>query len=266
MTKLLDGKVAIVTGGTNGIGEAVAREFIHQGAKVCILGRSEEKLNALGEEFKDNVLTVKGDVTKYSSHQEAVRKTVEQFGKLDILVSNAGVFDGFVTLERLPEEHVDEAFSTIFDINVKGGLLAAKAATEELKKTRGNIIFTVSNSGFYPNGGGPIYTASKHAIVGLIRELAYELAPDIRVNGVSPGGTVTEITAIPCLQDSVKKIDPETRKKSIASRNPLQIAQEASDHNGAYVLLASDNAKAITGTVIESDGGLGVRGMPGSTF
>lgn len=266
MARALEGKVAIVTGGTNGIGEAVARQFIEEGAKVCVLGRSESKLDSLQKEFGENILAVQGDVTKYSSHKEAVRLTVEQFGKLDVLVSNAGVFDGFVSLEQLPEERLDEAFSTIFDINVKGGLFAAKAASGELKKTKGNIIFTASNAAFYPNGGGPIYTASKHAIIGLIRELAYELAPEIRVNGVSPGGTITNLSAISCLQDSVKKVDAETRKKLIQSRNPLQIAQEASDHNGAYVLLASDNARAITGTIIESDGGLGVRGMPGGDF
>lgn len=262
MSGQLEGKVAIVTGGTSGIGEAVTRKFIEEGAKVCVLGRSQSKLEQLESEYPGRLIGVQGDVSVYASHQEAVEKTVEQFGKLDILVSNAGVFDGFVTLEQLPEDRIDEAFSTIFNINVKGGLLAAKAAYKELRKARGNIIFTVSNSGFYPNGGGPIYTASKHAVVGLIRELAYELAPEIRVNGVSPGGTITNISAIPCLQDVVKKIDPETRKKFIASRNPLKIAQEAHDHNGAYVLLASDNARAITGTVIESDGGLGVRGMP----
>ncbi|SDH84488.1 3-(cis-5,6-dihydroxycyclohexa-1,3-dien-1-yl)propanoate dehydrogenase [Alteribacillus bidgolensis] len=262
MAEALQGKVAIVTGGTNGIGEAVTKRFIEEGANVCILGRSKPKLESLQEEFRENLLALQGDVSEYESHEEAVRKTVEKYGKLDIFVSNAGVFDGFVSLEQLPEDKMDEAFSTIFDINVKGGLLGAKAAYKELRKTKGNIIFTTSNAGFYPNGGGPIYTASKHAIVGLIRELAYELAPEIRVNGVSPGGTITNITAIPCLQDSVNKIDPETRKKFIESRNPLQIAQKSEDHNGAYVLLASDGSKAITGTVIESDGGLGVRGMP----
>ncbi|SFE98918.1 3-(cis-5,6-dihydroxycyclohexa-1,3-dien-1-yl)propanoate dehydrogenase [Alteribacillus iranensis] len=259
----LENKVAIVTGGTNGIGEAVTRRFLSEGAKVCIIGRSPSKLESLQKELGDNLLALEGDVSKYDTHVEAVRKTVDTFGKLNIFVSNAGVFDGFVSLEQLPEDRLDEAFSMIFDINVKGGLMGVKAAYKELQKTKGNIIFTTSNAGFYPNGGGPIYTASKHAIVGLIRELAFELAPDIRVNGVSPGGTVTNITAIPPLQESVKKIDPETRKKFIASRNPLQIAQEADDHNGAYVLLASDNSRAITGAVIESDGGLGVRGMPG---
>lgn len=262
MADVLSGKVAIVTGGTSGIGAAVTRGFIEEGAKVCVIGRSQQKMENLKAEFGENILTFQGDVREYAAHEEAVNLTVSKFGKLDVLVSNAGVFDGFVSLERLPANNLDEAFDSIFHINVKGGLYAAKAAQQELKKTKGNIIFTTSNAGFYPNGGGPIYTASKHAIIGLIRELAYELAPDIRVNGVSPGGTLTDLTPIPSLQESVKKMDPEVRKQLIESRNPLQIAQEADDHNGAYVLLASDSSKAITGTVIESDGGLGVRGMP----
>ncbi|WP_096203159.1 3-(cis-5,6-dihydroxycyclohexa-1,3-dien-1-yl)propanoate dehydrogenase [Bacillus sp. FJAT-45350] len=257
----LDEKVAIVTGGASGIGKAITKRFIDEGTRVCVFDLSEEGLNELKEEFGDSILTFRGDVTSYSDHKEAISKTVEIFGKLDIFVSNAGVFDGFVSLEGLPESRIDEAFSMIFDINVKGGLLGAKAACAELKKTGGTIIFTVSNSGFYPNGGGPLYTASKHAIVGLIKELAYELAPEIRVNGVSPGGTITNLSAIPPLKDCVQQLDPETRKRLISARNPLQIAQTPEDHMGAYVLLASNESKAITGTVIESDGGLGVRGM-----
>ncbi|QQK74444.1 3-(cis-5,6-dihydroxycyclohexa-1,3-dien-1-yl)propanoate dehydrogenase [Salicibibacter cibarius] len=260
----LKGKVAIVTGGTAGIGEAVSRRFLEEGANVCIVGRSKTKLESLQNEFGERTITISGDVSEYTSHQEAVRETVKKFGKLDIFVSNAGVFDGFVSLEKLPENRMDEAFSSIFDINVKGGLLGVKAAYEELRKTNGNIIFTLSNASFYPNGGGPIYTASKHAMLGLVRELAYELAPEIRVNGVSPGGTITKLAAIPSLQDVVETIDPETRQKFIESRNPLKLAQKAEDHNGAYVLLASNQSRAITGTVIESDGGLGVRGMPNS--
>src|SRR5699024_12460531 len=114
----------------------------------------------------------------------------------------------------------------IFDTNVKGGLLGVKAAYTELKKTNGNIIFTASNAAFYPNGGGPIYTASKHAIVGLVRELAFELAPDIRVNAVSPGGTDTNIKAIPALQESVNEVDADTRNKYIAIRNTYKINQK----------------------------------------
>jgi 2,3-dihydroxy-2,3-dihydrophenylpropionate dehydrogenase len=262
MAGMLLDKVAIVTGGASGIGKAVIERFVQEGAAVCMFDISAEKLQQAKEEYKEKVITFQGDVTKFADHVQAVELTISHFGKLDILVSNAGVFDGFVSLEQLPEQRLDESFDTIFNVNVKGGLLAAKAAFTELRKTKGTIIYTVSNAGFYPNGGGPIYTASKHATVGLIRQLAFELAPEIRVNGVSPGGTITNLNVIPSLKDCVKTIDESTRKKLIRSRNPLQIAQDPEDHTGAYVLLGSNDSKAITGTVIESDGGLGVRGMP----
>jgi len=258
---VLEDKVAIVTGGTNGIGEAVVDRYVSEGAKVSILGRSEEKLKYLQEKYSSNVITVKCDVTKYEDLENAINKTIIAFKKIDILVSNAGVFDGFVRINQIPLDKLDAPFDTLFNINVKGGLLAVRACLPYLEKSKGNIIFTLSNSAFYPNGGGPIYTATKHALLGLVRELAYELAPNIRVNGVSPGGTLTSITAISSLQEYVNQVDPETRKKFIENRNPLQIAQKPEDHNGAYVLLASDEGKTMTGSVIESDGGLGVRGM-----
>ncbi|WP_209123415.1 3-(cis-5,6-dihydroxycyclohexa-1,3-dien-1-yl)propanoate dehydrogenase [Alkalihalobacillus sp. BA299] len=262
MSNALKGKVAIVTGGASGIGEAITRRYVAEGAFVCVFDLSEDRLASLQDELGVAIITFCGDVRNLADHKEVVKRTVEAFGKVDIFVSNAGVFDGFVSLEQLPEDKMDEAFSMIFDINVKGLLHGAKASFKELKKTNGTIIATVSNSAFYPNGGGPIYTASKHAVVGLIKELAYELAPEIRVNGVSPGGTITNLGAIPPLKDCVKKLDPVERERLIRRRNPLQIAQRPEDHMGAYVLLASNEARAMTGTIIESDGGLGVRGMP----
>lgn len=257
----LKGKVAVVTGGTNGIGEAVVKRYIKESAKVSVLGRSEEKLTELKETYRDDIETIRCDVTNYEDVERAIEQTVASFGKIDTLVSNAGVFDGFVTLEQLSLEEIDEPFDTLFHINVKGGILAVRACLPYLQEAKGSVIFTLSNAALYPNGGGPLYTATKHALVGVVRELAYELAPDIRVNGVSPGGTLTNLKAIPSLQKHVDQIDPETRKKFIEGRNPLQIAQTPDDHNGAYVLLASDEARAMTGTIIESDGGLGVRGM-----
>src|SRR5699024_12438550 len=120
ISDVLKDKVAIITGGTNGIGESVAKRFIQEGAKVTILGRSVSKLDKLQEELGDNLLAIQGDVASLQSQKECVEKTVNTFGKLDIYISNAGVFDGYVSLQQLPEDNIDEAFSTIFDTNVKG--------------------------------------------------------------------------------------------------------------------------------------------------
>ena len=262
MSKSLEGKVAVVTGGASGIGRAVVHRFLEEGAKVCILDRNGDRLRKMSIDISgENVAAVEGDVTTLEDNRRAVQAAVNTFGRLDVFVGNAGVFDGFVTLERLPEETIGPAFDEIFHVNVKGYLLGAKTALPELLKTSGNMIFTASSAGFYTNGGGPLYTASKHAVVGLIRQLAYELAPTVRVNGVAPGGTITDLGTVPSLKPHVAvRPDVASREARIRSRNPLHIAMRSEDHAGAYVLLASDMGKAMTGEIVHSDGGLGVRG------
>lgn len=257
----LTGKSIYLTGGASGIGKAVTEAFVKEGAVVTILDRSAVGLNELKQQFGDKVQCIEGDVTIYEDHVGAVQTAVGAYGKLDVFVANAGVFDGFAKFETVTPEAMSDAYDLLFNINVKGYFNGAKAATAELKKTAGNMIFTVSGAGFYPDGGGVWYTASKHAQIGLMRQLAFELAPDIRVNAVAPGGTLTALHVIPPLQPFVKMVDNETKEKSIKKRNPLQIAMQSEDHVGAYLLLASDQARAITGEVISSDGGLAVRGL-----
>jgi NAD(P)-dependent dehydrogenase (short-subunit alcohol dehydrogenase family) len=257
----LSGKSIYMTGGASGIGKAVTEAFIQEGAVVTILDKSAEGLDLLKQQFGEAVQCIEGDVTTYDDHVRAVGMAVESFGKLDVFVANAGVFDGFAKFENVTAEAMSDAFDLLFNINVKGYFHGAKASVEELKKTAGNMIFTVSGAGFYPDGGGVWYTASKHAQIGLMRQLAFELAPNIRVNAVAPGGTLTALHVIPPLQPFVKLIDNETKEKSIKSRNPLRIAMSSEDHVGAYLLLASDMSRAITGEVISSDGGLSVRGL-----
>jgi NAD(P)-dependent dehydrogenase (short-subunit alcohol dehydrogenase family) len=261
MGMALKDKVVWITGGASGIGEAVTRRFIQEGAKVSIIGRSKDTLAKMKKEFGENILTYQGDISKYEDNEQAVQATVEQFGKLDVFVANAGVFDGFAKFADVTPEALSEAYDYLLDINVKGSFFGAKAALEELKKTNGNIIFTVSGASFYPDGGGVWYTASKHAQIGLMRQLAFELSPSIRVNAVAPGGTLTALTVIPPLRPFVNIVDNDTKASSIKKRNILQLAQMPEDHVAAYVLLASDESRAITGEVISSDGGLSVRGL-----
>lgn len=257
----LAGKSIYITGGAAGIGRAVAEAFIAEGAFLTVLDRSAEQLDELSKRYGRDVLCVEGDVACYDNHALAVSKAVETYGKLDVVVANAGVFDGFAKFADVTPEVLTDAFNVLMDINVKGYFYTAKASVEELRKTGGNMIFTVSGAGFYPDGGGTWYTASKHAQIGLMRQLAFELAPDIRVNAVSPGGTLTSLKVIPPLQPFVKTVDNQTKAANVRRRNPMCMVMEAEDHVGAYVLLASDKAKAITGEVISSDGGLAVRGL-----
>ncbi|MCP3742076.1 SDR family NAD(P)-dependent oxidoreductase [Rossellomorea sp. BNER] len=254
-------KSIYITGGASGIGKAVTEAFIEEGAVVTILDKSVEGLNQLKKRFGEAVQCIEGDVTVYNDHVRAVSAATETFGKLDVFVANAGVFDGFAKFKDVTPDAMSAAYDLLFDINVKGYFNGAKATVNELERTGGNMIFTVSSAGFYPDGGGVWYTASKHAQIGLMRQLAFEFAPDVRVNAVAPGGTLTALHVIPPLQPFVKSVDNETKEKSIKTRNPLQIAMTSEDHVAAYLLLASNNSRAITGEVISSDGGLSVRGL-----
>lgn len=254
----LEGRVALVTGGGSGIGRGIVDRFVAEGARVGVLELVEDKVEVLRDELGDKVVAVQGDVTRHEDHERAVAGTVAAFGKLDILVANAGIFDAGASLVDLPIDKIGSAFDELFGINVKGYLLAARAAVPELLKTEGCMIFTASYSSFHPSGGGPLYVASKHAVVGLVRQLAYELAPKVRVNAVAPGVAPTVIRGVSALgQGSMPSLIPGAEKAL-----PLQFMPEAGDHAAAYVLLASkENARVITGTIIETDSGAGNRGL-----
>jgi NAD(P)-dependent dehydrogenase (short-subunit alcohol dehydrogenase family) len=256
----LDGQVALVTGGGSGIGRAVVARFVEEGARVAVLERLPGRGAALRAAFGDRIAPLTGDASRLDDNRRAVREAVAQFGRLDTFIGNAGVFDNFLSLAEFPEDKLDSAFDELFAVNVKGCLFGAKAALAELKKSRGSMIFTASVAGFNSGGGGPIYTASKHAVVGLIRQLAAELGPEIRVNGVGPGGTMTDLRGLVALaaQDRSHFERPGTAER-LRAGNPLQIALDPEDLAGAYAFLASPSARGITGTVIMVDGGASLR-------
>ncbi|KEF37265.1 dehydrogenase of unknown specificity, short-chain alcohol dehydrogenase like [Schinkia azotoformans MEV2011] len=252
----LDGKVAVITGSTTGLGRAVAERFVEEGAKVCVVGRSLDRLEEIQEQLGDAVITVQGDVSSLEDNIKIVNATVEAFGKIDIFVGNAGIYDGNKPLTELPLDRIEAAFDELFSINVKGYLLGAKVILPELLKTDGCMIFSGSHASFYSAGGGPLYTASKHAIAGLIKELAYELAPKIRVNGVAPGVIATAMGMPKSLGQEAPSIITGVEKSL-----PLQFIPESEDYVELYVLLASEGAKAMTGTIIQADSGISIRGL-----
>lgn len=166
----LTGKTVVVTGGGTGIGRAVVDRFVAEGARVSVLDRDGDAVTEL--RARQNVWATEGDVRRYGDHQRCVAETVREFGGIDVLVTVAGIFDYFASLESLPEDNLDAAFSEMFDVNVKGTLLAVKAALPELQKSRGNVVLTISNAGYLPGGGGPLYTGSKFAVRGLLAQLS----------------------------------------------------------------------------------------------
>jgi len=261
----LDDDVALVTGGGSGIGLAVVRRYLQEGMRgVGVLLRDPQQGQRLTDEFGGRVLPVVGDVRSAEDNARAVERTVAAFGKLDTLVANAGVWDFFATLMKTEPAVLEASFDEVFAVNVKGYLLAARAAAAELRKAQGSMIFTLSNSSFYAGGGGPVYVASKHACVGLIRQLAYELAPHVRVNGVAPGGTATPLKGPQALGKQTTAVnDIPGFEQAVAESVPLGFMAQPEDHTGHYVLLASRaNARATTAAIIQSDGGWEVRGRP----
>src|SRR6266446_1652592 len=259
----LDGQVALVTGGGSGIGRAVVARFIEEGARVGVLDRVSDRAAGLRSEFGDALVAITGDVAQLADNKRAVADTVGAFGRLDIFVGNAGVFDVYAPLAEFAEERLSAAFDELFGVNVKGCFFGAKAALPELTKTEGSMVFTASVAGSNSGGGGTLYTASKHAVVGLIRQLAAELGPSIRVNGVAPGGTMTDLRGLAVLRQDDRShfANPDTEER-LRTNNPLQIVLAPGDLAGAYVFLSSrTNARGITGTILTVDAGATLR-MP----
>src|SRR5215472_19051295 len=257
----LYGQVALITGGGSGIGRAVVARFVAEGAKVGVIDRVGARTEALRADFGAAIVAIAGDVTRLDDNKRAVAATVRAFGRLDVFVANAGVFDGNARLDEFPEERLAAACDEQFAVNVKGCVLGVKAALPELAKSGGSIIFTASVAGFNSGGGGALYTASKHAVVGLIRQLAVELGPRIRVNGVAPGGTMTDLRGLLVLRQDGRSqfADPSTAER-LRANNPLQIALAPGDLAGAYVFLSSrENARGITGTILTVDAGATLR-------
>lgn len=253
----LTGKVALVTGGGSGLGLAIVRRFVAEGARIGVLEYSPERAAALLKEFPaDTLCATVGDVRSIADNQRAVADTCERFGKLDCFVGNAGIYDNRAKFNDIAPERLGSAFDELFSVNVKGYLLGAKAAAEALKKTRGSMLFTASVSSLTPGFGGVLYITAKHAIVGLTRQLAWELAPEIRVNAVAPGYVPSDLQGIQTLGQVSVRRPPQ------AAQLPLQVLPTADDYASYYVLLASDvGARTATGTVLYADNGLSVFGM-----
>lgn len=255
-------EVILISGGASGLGRAVVDRLLEEGARVGVLDRSERGLADLRAAHGDAVVGVQGDVRSLADNRRAVAACVSSFGKLDCAIGNAGIWDFSTSLLALPDDSLDRAFDEVFHINVKGYLLLAKAALEALVDSRGSMIFTISNAGFYPDGGGPLYTASKHAAVGLVRQLAFELAPYVRVNGVAPGGISTDLRGPDSLGMSERSIAAIDLAKSAPERVPIGMLPTARDYAQAYVFFAcrADNIPA-TGSILNYDGGFGIRGL-----
>ena len=256
----LDGRRALVVGAGSGIGRAVVDAFRGEGARVAVLERDAAKCEKLAAEVA-GVPVVTGDATTRAANEEAVETAVAAFGGLDVLVNCVGVFDFYRGITELDADRVDDAFDEMFAVNVKSQIHAVKAALPALRESRGSVVLTESTSAYYPGRGGVLYVSSKFAVRGLVTALAHELAPDIRVNGVAPGGTLgTDLRGLSSLGLDSRSLGaaPE-RAAELAARTPLHVALSGEDHAWSYVFLASERSRGITGGVVHPDGGIAVK-------
>ncbi|MEO7234628.1 MAG: 3-(cis-5,6-dihydroxycyclohexa-1,3-dien-1-yl)propanoate dehydrogenase [Lapillicoccus sp.] len=256
----LDGRAALVVGGGSGIGRAVVDAYLDEGARVAVLERDEAKCVALQTDRPD-VVVVRGDATTAAANAEAVAATVAAYGGVDILVSCVGIFDFYRGLGDLDVDVLDAAFAEVFGANVRSYLHTVKAALPELRRSRGCVVLTESTSSYYPGRGGVLYVSSKFAVRGLVMALAAELAPDVRVNAVAPGGTLqTDLRGPQALGEEGRVLgDTPGRHDELVARTPLAVALTGADHAGSYVFLASSRARGITGGVLHPDGGIAVK-------
>ena len=259
---ILSGEVALVTGGASGLGRAIVDRLVEEGARVVVFDKSKNRLHEIERRFGDTVAAIVGDVRSLADNKAAVALAVERFGKLDCAIGNAGIWDYSVTLDETPDEQIESAFDELIGVNVKGYVLLAKAALPALVRSSGSLVYTVSNAGFDPAGGGVLYTASKHAVVGLIRQLAFEFAPAVRVNGVAPGPIDTDLRGPAALGLSETAISSVNLHRIAAPVVPLARVPAPAEYTGSYVYFASrrDSAPA-TGGVLICEAGIGVRGI-----
>jgi NAD(P)-dependent dehydrogenase (short-subunit alcohol dehydrogenase family) len=260
----LEGRRALVVGAGSGIGRAVVDAFLAEGAQVAVLERDPAKSQALGDALPQVPVTV-GDATTRQANDEAVAAAVAAFGGLDVLVNCVGVFDFYRSIADLDADLLDTAFDEIFRTNVLSHLQSVKSALPSLQASgRGVVLLTESTSAYYPGRGGVLYLATKFAVRGLVTALAHDLAPEVRVNGVAPGGTLgTDLRGLSSLGTADRSLgDAPGRAEELASRVPLQVALSGEDHAWSYVFLASDRARGITGGVVHPDGGIGVSAAP----
>lgn len=249
----LQGKVAIITGGNSGIGEAAALLFVREGAKVVITARRKEQLDAVADKVRaagGEVLAVVSDISDPDQCEAVVAETVKVFGTVDILVNNAGVLDhGIAPVEKVSNEDID----FVLDVNAKGTIYFSRAAVKVMAEKKSGAIINVASVAGVLGCGGAAYCASKGAVVALTKHTALRMASEgVRCNAICPGSVKTPMSTSPNLAGIDRNMIGAMQKHSDMS---LPVC-EPEDVANIALFLASDESRALTGQVMISDFGV----------
>jgi NAD(P)-dependent dehydrogenase (short-subunit alcohol dehydrogenase family) len=261
----LDGKVALITGGGTGIGAAIAKRFVDDGAKVCITGRRQEMLDKVAQTLpKDRVTTCAGDVTEYKDVERMVDKALTFGGKLHVLVNNAGIDPGGTVIDLDPT-----VWKQVIDINVTGAFLMMKACLPHMIENGGGSIINISSlGGLRCLPGMPAYCTSKAALIMLTKQAALDYGPfKVRCNAVCPGATRTDMLeeALSPFGQSLKT-DVDGVFACISSNVPLRRVAAPEEVTGICSFLASDDSSFMTGSALLLDGGAAIVDVAGAAL
>ena len=246
----LEGKSIVVTGASSGMGKAICELFVKEGANVIAVARRAERLAELAASLENEagkLIPFPGDVSKQDDVENAIDAAVKEFGRLDVMINNAGVMDDMSPIGDIKNEKIEQVFS----VNVFGPMYAMRKAVNVFKgQGGGGNIINVASLGGLRSCAGAIYCASKAAVISLTKNTAYMYQPDgIRVNAILPGGINTEIAA----SMGMPNMAGYGRVKNVLATSPAP--GEATDIAAAALFLASDESKYINGDLLIVDGG-----------
>ncbi len=254
-----EGKSVVVTGASSGMGRQIAYDFAKEGATVVAVARRQERLAELAAQVEADglpgkILPFVGDVSSRETNDAMIDFAVEQTGKLDVLVNNAGIMDGFEPIGDIS----DERWEKVFAVNVNGPMYAMRKAVQVMlgQESRGNIVNVASIGGTNGARAGAAYTASKHALVGMTENTGYMYAHEgIRCNAICPGGVKTEIAGSMMADAGINQFG---MGRSMAGLDGKIRQAEPEELAAAVLFAASDEASFMTGACVKVDGGVSV--------
>lgn len=243
--KRFDGKVVLVTGATRGIGLAIAKAFYDEGASVALNGRTEQSVELARKKIPGSVSAV-GNVSEVSGCEKAVKSVLEEFGRLDVLINNAGIFK-----KHSIEQTTEEIWDSVMNTNIKSVQFCTRSALGALRQAKGSVVNIASESGLNGYPFTTAYCASKGAVVNLTRAMAMELAPDVRVNALCPGVVETDMARAGFAIDG----DEEEGIRRQHDAYPLKRIGTLEEAAAATLFLASSDAGFINGVALPMEGG-----------